>query len=158
MKDVNYNKASGELIRKARIAKNMTEQDLAYSIAPDNYIEVTRLIKYWEKGNGFPNLDQIYKIAEILEINPNELYYYRENERKKHLRVKNSGPMTIKQYDKKRHRELMMEDLENFGPAIVYAILIGILFVGPTRMIYVFNWVWNTIKGFFIGLFPFGRG
>ena len=37
MKEVNYNKASGERIREARIAKNLTEEELAYAIDPDNY-------------------------------------------------------------------------------------------------------------------------
>ena len=127
MKEVNYNKLCGEKIKEARIAKNLTEQELAYSIDPDNFKEVTRLIKYWEVGNGFPDLNQIYKIAEILDMNPNELYYYSENGKRKINR--NKGPMTVKQYDRKRYKELMMEDLENFGPAIVYALLFALIVV-----------------------------
>ncbi len=155
MKDVNYNKVSGELIKNARLAKNMTEQDLAYLIDPDNYVEVTKLIKYWEMGNGFPDMNQIFKLSEALDLNPDELYYYRENGRKKFSR--NKKPMTVKQYDRKRRRELMMEDLENFGPAIVYAIIVGMVIVGPVKMLDVFSWVWNTIKDFFINIFTFGR-
>ena len=133
MKDVNYNKVAGEKIREARLAKNMTEQELAYALDTENYKKVEKLIKYWERGNGFPDLTQIYKMAEIIEIDPNEIYYYRENGTRKIKR--NKGPMTIKQYDRKRRREMMMEDLENFGPAIVYALLLAIIILGPTGVI-----------------------
>ena len=145
MKEVNYNKLCGEKIKEARIAKNLTEQELAYSIDPDNFKEVTRLIKYWEVGNGFPDLNQIYKIAEILDMNPNELYYYSENGKRKINR--NKGPMTVKQYDRKRYKELMMEDLENFGPAIVYALLFALIVVGPVRVIGILSEIFNFFFG-----------
>lgn len=158
IKDVNYNKASGEKIREARLAKNLTEQELAYAMDPDNYLEVTKLIKYWERGNGFPSLEQIYKMSEIIDIDINEIYYYKDNETQKVIGRKKKRPMTIKEYDRKRHRELMWEDFENFGPAIVYIIAFGMILVGPTRMIYALKWVWDTIVSFFINIITFGRG
>lgn len=158
IRDVNYNKASGEKIREARLAKNLTEQELAYAIDPDNYEEVTKLIKYWERGNGFPNLEQLYKMSEVIDIDVNEIYYYKDNETQKTIGKRKRGPMTVKEYDRKRRRELMMEDLENFGPAIVYAIAFGMILIGPTRMIYALRWAWNTIVNFFVTIFTFGRG
>ena len=32
-----------------------------------------KVVKEWEHGNKFPDLNMMYKLAEILEINPNEL-------------------------------------------------------------------------------------
>ena len=133
-KEVNYNKASGEIIREARLAKNLTEQDLAYAIDPENYIEVTKLIKYWERGNGFPNLDQLYKLSEVIDVNVNEIQYYKDNENKKVIEKRKKRPMTIKEYNRKRYLETIMEDLEDLFPVIVYFIIFLFILVGPSRV------------------------
>ena len=141
MKNVNYNKVAGEMIRQARIEKKMTEQELAYAINPDDYIKITKLIKYWERGNGFPDLDQIYKLSEILEINPNELYYYRENGRKNLKEISKKKPMTQRQYDRKRFLEDNIEDFIIYFPAIIFSLVIVIILKGPSevsQMIYGF--------------------
>lgn len=61
----------GVVIKEAREKKKLRPIDLAWKINLPNVSEKT--IKAWEKGKEFPNLDMMYKLAEILEINPNEL-------------------------------------------------------------------------------------
>ena len=130
MKEVDYNKLSGEKIKEARLAKNMTEQDLAYSLDPDNYEKTTKLIKYWEKGNGFPDLNQIYKLAEIIEINPNEIYYYRENGRKQFKENKKRKQLTERQYAIKSVINRNLEDLMDLLPVFFMLFVFIVWFKG----------------------------
>ena len=61
----------GIIIKKARESKKLSQVDLAWKINVPNVSENT--IKSWENGKEFPDLNMMYKLAEILEINPNEL-------------------------------------------------------------------------------------
>jgi transcriptional regulator with XRE-family HTH domain len=61
----------GKLIKEAREKQNLTVQELVWKI---NNIKITeKRIKNWEKGQEFPDLDEIYILSEHLNLNPNEL-------------------------------------------------------------------------------------
>lgn len=61
----------GKLIKNARIQKNLSIEELVWKI---NKPQITKdILKKWEKGQEFPNLDNIYILAEYLDLNPNEL-------------------------------------------------------------------------------------
>ena len=61
----------GIIIKEARQKKKWRTVDLAWQINNPKITEKT--VKDWEKGMKFPDLDMMYKLAEILELNPNEL-------------------------------------------------------------------------------------
>ena len=61
----------GIRIKEAREKLNLTQEELAWKIN-DNKIDYKR-IRNWENGKEFPNLDEIYKLAYIINVNPNEL-------------------------------------------------------------------------------------
>lgn len=61
----------GKLIRYGRLKKGMTEEELVDKI---NKPKITvKLLKQWEKGTEFPDLDSIYYLAEELDLNPNDM-------------------------------------------------------------------------------------
>lgn len=61
----------GKLIKEARMKQGLTEEELVWKI---NKPKITKkLIHAWEKGQEFPDLDNIYVLAEYLNLNPNEL-------------------------------------------------------------------------------------
>lgn len=62
----------GKLIKEARIKQGLTEEELVWKINEPKITE--KLIKEWEKGQEFPDLDSIYLLAEHLNLNPNELF------------------------------------------------------------------------------------
>lgn len=134
MEEVDYNKLSGEVIKKARLDKNLTEEELAFKMNPNDCKELTKLIKYWERGNGFPDLNQIYKLAEIIEINPNEIFYYRENSRKNLKEKYTRKELKPWQYNIKRFVLDSLEDFFTYLPAIGGVILFLLLFkIGPGK-------------------------
>ena len=61
----------GIVIKEARENQKLRPIDLAWKINNPKVTEKT--IKKWEKGTEFPDLDMMYKLAEILKLNPNEL-------------------------------------------------------------------------------------
>lgn len=64
-------KSVGNIIKEEREKQKLRPIDLAWKI---NKTDVTeKLVKDWESGNKFPDLDMMYKLAELLDINPNEL-------------------------------------------------------------------------------------
>lgn len=61
----------GIKIREAREKIDLTQEELVWKINDKTIDE--KKIKKWEKGQDFPNLDEMYKLATYLELNPNEL-------------------------------------------------------------------------------------
>lgn len=59
----------GERLREARKAKNMTQNDLAMELG----ISVNSVANY-ERGTSFPKEDYLYKIINLLELDPNYLF------------------------------------------------------------------------------------
>lgn len=58
----------GDNLKRARKAKNFTQKDLASLLGvSDNGIS------NWEKGVSRPDIDQVARICQILEVNPAEL-------------------------------------------------------------------------------------
>ena len=84
MKDNDEIRTCGKIIKEAREEKNMTINDLAFEIKSKNVTEKT--VKNWEDNKDYPNLDMIYKLAYILEINPTELLVFRDKCRKKFIK------------------------------------------------------------------------
>ena len=74
-------KTCASIIKDARELKNMTISELCLEIKDRRINEKT--IKQWESSKAYPDLDMCYKLAYILEINPNELLWLRNYERKK---------------------------------------------------------------------------
>ena len=70
----------------------MTISELCLAIKDRRINEKT--IKQWESSKAYPDLDMCYKLAYILEINPNELLWIRNYERKK-FKVKKSKTRTF---------------------------------------------------------------
>lgn len=66
----------GKLIKEAREKKELSIEDLVWKINKPKKV-TAELIKKWEKGQEFPNLDCIYLLAENLDLNPNELFQKR---------------------------------------------------------------------------------
>lgn len=63
--------ALGILIKKSREEHALSISELVDAI---NFSKVNnKKIEDWEKGKDFPNLDEIYKLADIFKINPNEM-------------------------------------------------------------------------------------
>lgn len=95
-----YNKYSitfGRYIREAREEVNMTINDLAFEMVKDkeNTKEIKKmekLISSWENEKAYPTLDDIYKMAYIININPGELLTLRNRGRKQFYRESNDPP------------------------------------------------------------------
>ena len=74
-------KSIGITIKSARENLGITEKELVEKIKEQEWskkkneknIITVEQIKNWEKGKEFPNLDQIYKLAGALNLNPNEM-------------------------------------------------------------------------------------
>lgn len=85
------NLTCGEAIRNARNLKEMAINDLAFKMSKskehEEVREYERKIDLWEKGRDNPNLDEIYLLAEILELNPTELKELRDNPQKKFVKT-----------------------------------------------------------------------
>lgn len=64
-------KSLGKLIIDAMNEKNITIDILVEKI--NNPKINKKVLKSWINGYDFPNLDDVYKLSEILELNPNEL-------------------------------------------------------------------------------------
>lgn len=61
----------GVKLKEARQKLNLTEEELSWKINNKNIDK--KKIKNWERGQEFPNLDEIYLLASYLDVNPNEL-------------------------------------------------------------------------------------
>ena len=58
----------GSNLKRLRLEKNMTQQQLA-----DKIMISTANICRWEKGDSYPQIIWVYIIAKALEVNPEEL-------------------------------------------------------------------------------------
>lgn len=141
MENLNFNQLCGQKLKEARNAKNMSQEDLAFALSKDDYEKTLKLIKYWEKGNGFPDLNQIYQLAEIIDIDPNEIFKLRENGRKSLSDVKQ---LTDKQVRKRDRIQANFDDFVLLWPAIVMTLAIVFVFKG-----------WETIWSFLQNLSRF---
>lgn len=153
MGDLTFNQLCGEKIRKARNAKGMSAEELAYSLNKDEYEKTLKLIKYWEKGNGYPDLNQIYKLAEIIEIDPNEIFELRENGRKKLSEKKQLSDRQVKIRDR---IEANFEDFEMLFPVFLVTIIIVFVLGGLPLVLRAFNIMIHpisTLKEILSGLF-----
>lgn len=61
----------GKLIKEAREKKGLSIEELTWKLNKPNITK--KLVENWEKGKEFPNLDNIYLLAQTLDLNPNEL-------------------------------------------------------------------------------------
>lgn len=61
----------GKLIKEAREKQNLSIEELVWKINKPNITE--KLIHDWEKGQKFPDLDNIYLLAGHLDLNPNDM-------------------------------------------------------------------------------------
>lgn len=61
----------GKLIKEAREKKGLSIEELTWKLNKPNITK--KLVTNWEKGQEFPDLDNIYLLAQILDLNPNEL-------------------------------------------------------------------------------------
>ncbi len=68
------------MLKEAREEKGLTITELVYEIRSEKVTKKT--IKRWEEDKEFPNLEMIYKLSEILELNPTELLIFRDRARK----------------------------------------------------------------------------
>lgn len=108
------NLTCGEAIRNARNLKEMTVNDLAYAISKtkerEEVREYERKINQWESGRDNPNLDEIYLLAGVLEINPTELKELRDNPQRKF----------VKTYRDKREYKAVTEQVKETLSDVIY--------------------------------------
>lgn len=83
----------GKIIREAREKEEMSVEDLVWKIG--NPKITIKTIKNFEKGKEFPDLDMIYKLSEILNLNPNELLEMRNIIRAKSCKEPNWAARNI---------------------------------------------------------------
>lgn len=70
-------KSSGQIIKSAREEKQMSISDLAFELNPEDKYKLEKKIKMWEMNLDFPDFNDMYKLCEILKLNPNELLNFR---------------------------------------------------------------------------------
>lgn len=58
----------GNIIRNARLEQRITQMELANSLGVSD-----KAVSKWERGDGYPNITLILKLANILDIDLNEL-------------------------------------------------------------------------------------
>lgn len=59
----------GENIKKYRVYRNMTQEDLAKQLSRSKSV-----VSHWEKGENNPDLDTCELICKVLRITPNVLF------------------------------------------------------------------------------------
>lgn len=74
----------GMVIKEAREAKGMTVNDLAFEISIDKekVKEYEKKIIKWEKDKDYPDMKEIYLLANAIEVNPTDLMILRDRHRK----------------------------------------------------------------------------
>lgn len=66
-------KTFGEYIKEGMEKKDYSIDMLEDMIAKKGYEISGKQIKYWQKDAAYPDITMIYVLAELLELNPNEL-------------------------------------------------------------------------------------
>ena len=74
----------GMVIKEARESKELTVNDLAFAISKDKekVKECEKKINMWEKDKAYPDMNEIYALANVLDVNPTELLILRDRHRK----------------------------------------------------------------------------
>ena len=98
----------GRYIKEAREEAGLTINDLAFEMVKDkeniNLIKnMEKQINSWEKEKSYPTLEDIYKMAYIIKVNPGELLTIRNRGRKQFYRESDDPPT-------KRHDWIQISD------------------------------------------------
>ena len=98
----------GRYIKEAREEAGLTINDLAFEMVKDKYNDnlikdMEKQIKSWEKEKAYPTLEDIYKMAYIINVNPGELLTIRNRGRKQFYRESDDPPT-------KRHDWIQISD------------------------------------------------
>lgn len=80
-------KTLGQMIKEGRLAKKWTFDEFYWEYCHGNIPK--RKVKGWEKDTYYPDLDEIYKIAALLNLNPNEMLEARDTKQKSTVREVN---------------------------------------------------------------------
>jgi transcriptional regulator with XRE-family HTH domain len=72
----------GKFIQEARIKENMSISDIALKMNKNNTKYYEKKITLWEKNKDFPDLNDIYLLAEILNVDPTLMLTIRDRTRK----------------------------------------------------------------------------
>ena len=122
MKNEDSRLTSGMVIKEAREEKNMTINDLAFEISEnkENVREYEKKIKNWEKDRDYPDMNEIYLLANAIGINPTDLMILRDRHRKT-LSKKDTG---------KKYRKINVDEIKEYLYYI--AVFLGrfVVFIG----------------------------
>lgn len=77
-RDDNKLKLIGENIRKYRLAKGLTQNDLAFSCGDKDWSQISRM----ERGLVNFSISYLFLVAEVLEITPEKLFMLNDFESK----------------------------------------------------------------------------
>lgn len=80
-------KTLGQIIKEGRLAKKWTFDEFYWEYCHGNISR--RKVKGWENDTYYPDLDEIYKIAALLNLNPNEMLEARDAKQKSTVREVN---------------------------------------------------------------------
>ena len=117
----------GSVIKFAREEKGMTINDLAFEISKnkENVKEYEKKITNWEKDKDYPDMNEIYLLANVIGINPTDLIILRDRHRK-----------TLSKKDKvKKYRKINVDEIKEYLYYIAvflgrFVIFIGIIAFG----------------------------
>lgn len=112
----------GSVIKFAREEKGMTINDLAFEISKnkENVKEYEKKITNWEKDKDYPDMNEIYLLANVIGINPTDLIILRDRHRK-----------TLSKKDKvKKYRKINVDEIKEYLYYI--AVFLGrfVIFIG----------------------------
>ena len=112
----------GSVIKFAREEKGMTINDLAFEISKnkENVKEYEKKITNWEKDKDYPDMNEIYSLANAIGINPTDLMILRDRHRK-----------TLSKKDKvKKYRKINVDEIKEYLYYI--AVFLGrfVIFIG----------------------------
>ena len=75
-------KKCGQIFKEAREEKGLTINDVAFALDKEKVKLYERKIKRWEANKDFPELEELYNLSFIIDINPTQMLEYREKFRK----------------------------------------------------------------------------
>lgn len=92
-----YNNKIGDIVREMRLAKKMTQKQLAEQMNISD-----KAISKWECGQGNPDVSLVLKLSNILQIDPQELLSGYE---KRRINFKKKGEKSMCKQSKKELKE-----------------------------------------------------
>lgn len=105
----------GDRVKKARIAKNLSQSDLAVKLDV-SYVSISG----YENGNRIPSVEKLIKLCEILDLTPNyvlgyEKMYISENEESYKVHLSDTEIEFIKEIRKKQnlYKKIMAEPIRS---------------------------------------------